>query len=96
VAGETLVGVEAGTKAVVRAFGDGLDFREPGQAILKERSFVGHKSLQGSAGTRRAAAHARIDWGSFGLTQSADACCQDQRNDSAKTLERNSLERHKE
>jgi hypothetical protein len=62
VAREALVGVEAGTEAVIRAFGHDLDFSEPGLPILEERSFVPRKTLQRSASTRRAAAHARVYW----------------------------------
>jgi len=62
VAREALVGVEAGTEAVIRAFGHDLDFSEPGLPILEERSFVRSKTLQRSASTRRAAAHARVYW----------------------------------
>jgi hypothetical protein len=57
-----LVGVEAGTETIVRAAGHDLDISEPRLPIPEERSFVRSKTLQRSAGTRRATAHARIDW----------------------------------
>jgi hypothetical protein len=59
---ETLVGVEARTEAVVRAFGHDLDFSEPRLAILEESSFVRSKTLQRSAGTRRTTAHPWVYW----------------------------------
>jgi hypothetical protein len=62
VARETLVGVEAGTEPVVRTFGDDLDISEPCLPILEERSFVCGETLQRSAGTRRATAHAWVYW----------------------------------
>ena len=40
VARQTLVGIEAGTEAVVRALGHDLDFSEPRLPILEERNFV--------------------------------------------------------
>src|SRR5262249_58944812 len=62
VARETLVGVEAGTEPVVRTFGHDLDISEPCLPILEERSFVCGETLQRSAGTRRATAHAWVYW----------------------------------
>jgi hypothetical protein len=56
-----LVGVEAGTEAIVRAFGHNLDISKPRLAILEERSFIRSKTLQRGA-TRRATAHARVYW----------------------------------
>jgi hypothetical protein len=58
---ETLVGVEAGTEAVIRALAHNLDFGKPGLPILEEGSFVRLKTLERSAGTRRTTAHARVD-----------------------------------
>jgi hypothetical protein len=60
VARQTLVGVESGTEPVVRAFGHDLDISEPRLPILEERSFVCSETLQWSAGTRRATAHAWV------------------------------------
>jgi hypothetical protein len=57
VARETLVGVEAGTEPVVRAFGHDLDISEPPLPILEERSFVRSKTIQRGAGIRRVTAH---------------------------------------
>jgi len=94
VARETLVGVEAGTEAVVRAVGHGLDFREPGLPILEKRSFVRCQTLQRTAGTRRATPHARVYRGGSGLTQSADTCGQGYSHDSAANRARNSPECH--
>src|SRR5258708_24646504 len=37
-----------------------LDIQELGEPILEERGFVRAKAVQGSASTRRAAAHARV------------------------------------
>jgi hypothetical protein len=89
---EALIGVEAGTQAVVRAFGHDLDFSEPGLPILEERSFVRRKTLQRSTGTRRATAHARVYWISYGLTQRIDACGQGHSHDSAEPIEWSSPE----
>jgi hypothetical protein len=94
VARETLVGVEAGPEPIVRASLHNLDFSEPALPILKECSFVGSKAFQGSAGTRRATAHARVYWGWFGLTESADAWGQGHSHDSAKRFACNSPEFH--
>jgi hypothetical protein len=55
-----LVGVEARTEAIVRASGHYLDIGEPRLAILEEGGFVRRKTVQRSAATRRAAAHARV------------------------------------
>jgi hypothetical protein len=62
VARKTLVGVEARTEAIVRAFGHGLDISEPGLPILEKRGFVRSKTLERSTATRRATAHARVYW----------------------------------
>jgi hypothetical protein len=62
VARQTLVGVESGAEPVVRAFGHDLDISEPRLPILEERSFVCSETLQRSAGTRRATAHAWVYW----------------------------------
>jgi hypothetical protein len=57
-----LVGVEAGTEPVVRAFGDDLDISEPRLPILEERSFVCGETRQRSARTRWVTAHAWVYW----------------------------------
>ena len=46
----------------VYAFGHDLDIGEPRLPILEERGFVRSKTLQRSAGTRRATAHTWVYW----------------------------------
>lgn len=71
VARETLVGIEAGTEAVVRASLHHLGFGKPALTILKERRFVGGQSLQRAARASRTTAHAGVDGSRFGLRQRA-------------------------
>jgi hypothetical protein len=94
VARETLIGVEAGAEAIVRAAGHDLYISEPRQSILEERSFVGCKTLERSASTRWTTAHARVYWSWSGLAKSVDTCDQGQNQDAAKTLEHSSPLRH--
>jgi hypothetical protein len=60
VAGETLIRVEARTKAVVRALVYNLDFSEPRLPIPEERRLVRCKTLQRTTRTRCATAHAWV------------------------------------
>jgi hypothetical protein len=62
VAGETLIGVEARTEAIVRAAGHDFDVSEARLAILEEGGFVRSKTAERTAGAWRASAHARIAW----------------------------------
>jgi hypothetical protein len=66
VAGEALVGVEAGAEAVVGASGDDFDFAEANGAVLEEGGFVRGKPGERAAGTGNAAADSGID-GTLGL-----------------------------
>jgi len=50
VAGETLIGVEARTEAIVRAAGHDFDVREARLAILEEGGFVRSKTAERTAG----------------------------------------------
>jgi hypothetical protein len=88
VARETLVGVEAGTKTVVRAVGHDLDFGKPALPILKERCFVRGKAVKRAAGACRTTAHAGVYRTFPGLSQAGAASGQCQGNDCTETLER--------
>ena len=59
-AGETLIGVKARAQAVVRAVVYNFDFSEPRLPIQEERCLVRSETLQRTARTRRATAHAWV------------------------------------
>src|SRR5258708_17799720 len=64
-----------------------LDIQELGEPILEERGFVRAKAVQGSASTRRAAAHARVHGPLRRLTACVDGRCQSRGNDSSENVE---------
>jgi hypothetical protein len=90
----TLVGIEAGTEAIVAASRDGLDFSEPDESILKESVFIRRKTWQGIAGTRRAAPHPGVDGRFQRLSRHANARrCQNRGNESFERFAENLLSR---
>jgi hypothetical protein len=101
-AGEALVGVEAGAETVVGALGDGFDVGEAGETVLEEGGFVGGEVLEGRAGAGGTAADAGVYCGGFGcglvsglglsMAGRVDGGCQGQGDESAKSFERNPLE----
>lgn len=84
---ETLVGVEAGTEAIVCAIGHDFDFGKPALPILKERCFVRGKTVQRTAGACRATAHAGVYRTAPGLSQTEAASGQRDGNRCTETLE---------
>jgi hypothetical protein len=90
VARQTLVRVEAGTEAIVRAVSHDFDFGKPALPILKKRCFVRRKTVQRTPGACRATAHAGVYRTRPGLSQVEAASGQRHSNDCAETLDWNS------
>src|SRR3984893_3227721 len=83
---QATVRIEARSESIVLSSGHRLDLGKPDEPILEERVLVCGQAFQGSAGTRRTAAHPRIHGGPCRLTARADARYQCRSNHSRENL----------